>query len=99
MCDYYTIHSSCKCSISNSFKLGKDLRQGDPLCPYLFLMCANVLSLSLKKVEHDKLINKVRVGRNGCAFTHLLFADDSLFFFKNDSKSLANLKRYSGLVL
>ena len=79
-------------SISNSFKPSKGLRQGDPFSPYLFLMHANVLSLSLKKAKHDKLINKVRVGRNGCAFTHLLFADDSLFFFKNDNKSLANLK-------
>ena len=44
-------------------------------------MCANVLSLSLQKAEHDKLINGIKVGRSGCTFTHLLFVDDSLFFF------------------
>ena len=38
-------------------------------------------------------MNGVKVGRNGCTFTHLLFADDSLLFFKKDNKSLANLKR------
>ena len=79
-------------SISMSFKPDKGLRQGDPLSPYLFLMCANVLSLSLQKVEQEKLINGVRVGRNGCAFTHLFFTDDTLFFFQNDNKSLANLR-------
>ena len=56
-------------------------------------MCANVLSLSLQKAEHDKLINGIKVGRSGCTFTHLLFADDSLFFFKKDNKSIATLKK------
>ena len=79
-------------SISMSFKPGKGLRQGDPLSSYLFLMCANILSLSLQKAKHDKLINGVKFGRNGCSFTHLLFADDSLFFFKKDNQSLTNLK-------
>ena len=79
-------------STTMSFKLAKGLRQGDPLSPYLFLLCANVLSLSLQKAEQEKLINGVRVGRNGCSFTHLLYADDSLFFFKNDNKSLVNLR-------
>ena len=80
-------------SRSKSFKPCKGLRQGDPLSPYLFLMCANVLSLSLQKAKHDKLINGVKVGRSGCTFTHMLFVDDSLFFFKKDNKSVANLKR------
>ena len=48
--------------------------------------------MSLQKAEQEKLINGVRVGRNGCTFTHLLYADDSLFFFKNDNKSLVNLR-------
>ena len=69
-------------SRSKSFKPCKGLRQGDPLSPCLFLMCANVLLLSFQKAEHDKLINGIKVGRSGCAFTHFLFADDSLFFFK-----------------
>ena len=80
-------------SISNPFKPFKGLRQGDPFSPYLFLMCANILSLSLQKAEHAKLMNGVKVVRNGCTFTHLLFVDDSLPFFKKDNKSLANLKR------
>ena len=80
-------------SRSKSFKPCKGLRQGDPFSPYLFFLCANILSLSLQKAEHDKLINGIKVGRSGCTFTHLLFADDSLFFFKKDNKSVAILKK------
>ena len=79
-------------SISKAFKPSMGLRQGDLLSPYLFLICANILFISLQKAKNSKLINGVKVGRNGCTFTHLLFADDSLLFFKKDNKSLANLK-------
>ena len=80
-------------NISNSFKPGTGLRQGDPISPYLFLMCANILSLALLQAESSNLISGVKVGRNGDTFTHLLYADDSLLFFKKDEKSLANLQR------
>ena len=32
------------------------------------------------------------MGRNGCSFAHLLFADKSLLFFKKDNESLLNLQ-------
>ena len=78
-------------SITQTFKPSKGLRQGDPISPYLFLLCANVLSIPLLKVEHNKAIQGIKVGRNGCTFTHLFFADDSLLFFKKDNKSLQNI--------
>lgn len=80
-------------SITQSFKPAKGLRQGDPLSPYLFLMCANILSLALIKAENNREIQGVRLGRNGVSFTHLLFANDSLLFFKRDNKSLANIQQ------
>ena len=79
-------------SISQSFKPSRGLRQGDPLSPYLFLMCANILSLALLKTEHNHDIMGVKLGRNGLSFTHLFFVDDSLLFFRNDAKSIATLR-------
>ena len=72
-------------NITQSFKPAKGLRQVDPLSPYLFLMCANILSLALIKAENNKDIQGVKLGKNGVSFTHLLFADDSLLFFKRDN--------------
>ena len=86
-------------STSKSFIPSRELRQGDPLSPYLFLMCANIISLSLLKAESLKEIKGVQLGRNGCSFRHLLFVDDSLLFFQNDRHSLSNIQKKCVLVL
>ena len=79
-------------SMTKSFKPSQGLRQRDPLSPYLFLMCANVLSISLTQAKDLKKIRGVKVGKNGLSFSHLLFANDSLLFFRNDNTSVQNLQ-------
>ena len=49
-------------NISQSFTPRKGLRQGEPLSPYLFLFCANILSLALMKVENQQRIKGVKIG-------------------------------------
>lgn len=44
---------------SRSFVLERGLRQGDPLSPYLFILCANVLSGLLKKEEKDNKVHGI----------------------------------------
>lgn len=70
-------------NITQSFSPSKGLRQGNPLSLYLFLMCASILSLSLMKSESEKKIKGIKLGQNGCSFTHLFFADDSLLSLTN----------------
>jgi hypothetical protein len=41
------------------------LRQGDPLSPCLFLMCAECLSAMLSKAEQENFISRVPVSANG----------------------------------
>ena len=64
----------------------RGLRQGDPLSPHLFILCAEVLSHLMQQAMADRSLMGVKNSNNAPAVNHLLFADDSLFF------SLANLK-------
>ncbi|XP_010451645.1 PREDICTED: uncharacterized protein LOC104733795 [Camelina sativa] len=60
----------------------RGLRQGDPLSPYLFILCTEVLIANIWKAERDKLITGIKVANKCPPITHLLFADDNLFFCK-----------------
>ncbi|XP_010506884.1 PREDICTED: uncharacterized protein LOC104783422 [Camelina sativa] len=60
----------------------RGLRQGDPLSPYLFILCTEVLIANIRKAEAEKLITGIKVANKCPPITHLLFADDSLFFCK-----------------
>ena len=58
----------------------RGLRQGDPLSPYLFLICAEGLSALMRKAERDRMIRGVSICRGGPRISHLFFADDSIIF-------------------
>ena len=61
-------------------KPGRELCQGDPLSPYLFLICAEGLSALLRKAERDNLIHGISICRGGPRVSHLFFADNSIIF-------------------
>ena len=63
-------------------KPSRGLRQGDPISPYLFLLCSEGLSAPIHKAARDKLISGISIGRGCPILTHLFFADDSLLFCK-----------------
>lgn len=49
------------------------LRQGDPLSPYLFLLCAEGFSAMLQKAEQDQKIVGIRVCQQAPSVNHLFF--------------------------
>jgi hypothetical protein len=70
----------------------RDIRQGDPISPYLFLLCDEGLSCLMQQREQSGALKGIRNGRTGPPISHLLFADDNMFFVKGDIKSTENLK-------
>jgi hypothetical protein len=66
--------------LSNAFYPTRGIRQGDPMSPYLFLLCAEGLSSMLKYSGPQFLSKGVQVGIHAPWVSHLLFADDCLVF-------------------
>lgn len=62
----------------------RGIRQGDPLSPYIFILCAEVLSGLCTKAQQDGLLTGVRVATQCPRLNHLLFADDTMFFTKSN---------------
>jgi hypothetical protein len=79
--------------MTDSFVPTRGIRQGDPLSPYLFLLCAKGLSNCLKHVEEIGGIEGIKVCRGAPSVSHLLFADDSLVLLKADLNNAISLQQ------
>ena len=60
----------------------RGLRQGDPISPYLFLLCAEGLSAMLRRDEAENNFRGISVCRGTPRVSHLLFVDDCIIFCK-----------------
>ena len=58
----------------------RGIRQGDPLSPYLFLLCVEGFTSLLQKAELDGRIKGALVCRRVPRISNLMFADDSIIF-------------------
>lgn len=71
----------------NSFNPSRGIRQEDPLSPYLFILCMEVLGVLIENKCEAKLWNPINSSQGGLAFSHLFFADDLVLFAKADRKN------------
>ena len=58
----------------------RGIRQGDPLSPYMFLLCAEGFTALLNKAESEGQIKGISICRGAPKVMNLMFADDSLLF-------------------
>ncbi|KAA3485793.1 putative Transposon TX1 [Gossypium australe] len=80
----------CVCSVSYSVSLNgstsewfspsRGLRQGDPLSPFLFLICAEGFSILIEEAKRKGLVRGAPIGTARFSINHLFFADDSILF-------------------
>ncbi|KAA3486462.1 reverse transcriptase [Gossypium australe] len=88
--DWIVLLIRCVCSVSyfvclnnrNSewFFPSGGLRQGDPLSPYLFLICAEGFSTLLQDAKQKGYMAGAPIGRERFSVNHLFFTDDCIFF-------------------
>uniref|UniRef100_A0A2N9FG91 Reverse transcriptase domain-containing protein n=1 Tax=Fagus sylvatica TaxID=28930 RepID=A0A2N9FG91_FAGSY len=73
---------------SKSFRPTRGIRQGDPLSPYLFILCQEVLSRLIDKELIEGNIRGVCMNVGGPAFTHVMYADDIILFARVNGKEV-----------
>lgn len=75
---------SCKLlwngEITDEIKISRGLRQGDPLSPYLFVLCMERLGHWVAMKVEEGSLKPVRALRNGPGLSFLFFADDLILF-------------------
>lgn len=86
--------------LTSAFSPTRGIRQGDPISPYLFLLCAKGLSSLLKSIGPMQLSRGVRVGVHAPWVSHPLFADDCIVFSEASQRGATRLQNildiYSG---
>jgi len=65
---------------TKEFRPTRELRQGDPLTPFLFVIVVEGCAGMVREASRTEVLEEIRVGRLGVEIKLLQFVDDTLFF-------------------
>ncbi|KAH9673090.1 reverse transcriptase domain-containing protein [Citrus sinensis] len=65
---------------TEDFVPSRGIRQGDPISPYIFVLCIERLSHRILRAVNTGTWRPIRLSKRGTPITHVFFADDLLLF-------------------
>ena len=71
----------------------RGIRQGDPLFPYIFILCMDFLRQLIEEKCSMKEWQPIKASQGGPAFSHLLFANDVVLFAKMDYANCVAIRK------
>lgn len=76
-----------------TFLPSRGIRQGDPISPYLFILCLEYLSIMIEKEVREGHWRGIQPTRNSTSFSHLFFTDDIILLGKADRATCGAMKK------
>lgn len=70
----------------------KGIRQGDPLSPYLFILCMEFLEHLIEEKCSEKSWIPVKSSKSGLTISHLFFVDDLVLFAEADHINCSTIR-------
>lgn len=77
----------------NLFEIRKGLRQGDPISPYIVVLCLDTLPHMIKAVVGNGNWIGLKARRKGPMISHLMFVNDLLLFGKATNRHMVRIKQ------
>lgn len=77
----------------DKFKPLRGIHQGDPLSPYIFLLCMEFLDFLIEKESMEKNWVPMKASQTNVETSHLFFTDDLMFFAKVNKEGAKSIKR------
>ncbi|XP_024190144.1 uncharacterized protein LOC112194121 [Rosa chinensis] len=79
--------------LSEKFTAGRGIRQGDPLSPYIFVLCMEKLSHLIQSAIEVGQWKPIKSSQSGPLVSHLFFADDLILFAEASTNQARVLKK------